>query len=61
MDVEPWDEDTALSFLMERLRRTEMAFEEKEIVRLIKRSNGHPQQLTLAAYELFASKIGGDQ
>jgi hypothetical protein len=60
IDVKPWDEDTARAFLIERLPHTEIVFEEKEMAWLIEQSNGHPQQLTLAAYKLFACKMRGD-
>jgi hypothetical protein len=60
VNVERWDEDTADAFLRHRMRGAGVTFTEEEMNRIIAQSSGHPGQLTLAAYRLFARKTGRD-
>ena len=60
INVEPWDNATVREFIQQRLRGTPVHFSDGEIERLVLSSNGLPQRLMQAAFDLYRTKTSGD-
>ncbi|MGB3405174.1 MAG: ATP-binding protein [Microcoleaceae cyanobacterium] len=51
--INRWDKTICRNFIISRLKQTSIQFSQAEIIELIEKSKGHPQQLMKLCYELY--------
>ncbi|WP_051871218.1 nSTAND1 domain-containing NTPase [Chloroflexus sp. MS-G] len=60
INVKPWNNATARTFIQQRLSGTPVHFSDGEIELLVRSSNGLPLRLMQSAFNLYRTKTSGD-